>query len=206
MSQKTEGIHKLFSYPLIYTFMQKIMSAEKKRVALVKKVIKKNSNINVLDIGCGTGKIIEALPKAMNYYGYDISKTYINYARIKYRSKNIKFFCKEFSLRELKKLPKLDFVILFGIIHHLDDQEFDNLLFLIKKIIKKKGVLLTCDPTLIKKQNFVAKFLIKNDVGNNVRFPKDYISRLKKHFKKIDYKIDNQKFIPYTWFSTKCIN
>ena len=80
MSQNISGIHKIFSYPLIYSLVQIIMSGVSVRSTLVKKIINKNAKI--LDIGCGTGKILESLP-AVDYYGYDISKKYINYAKKK---------------------------------------------------------------------------------------------------------------------------
>ena len=91
MSQKTHGIHKFFSFPLVYSLTQKIMSAEKKREKIVKNIVKKNST--VLDIGCGTGKIIEALPH-INYYGFDISKIYINYAKKNIINQISNFFVK----------------------------------------------------------------------------------------------------------------
>ena len=200
MSQKIHGIYKFFSFPLVYSLTQKIMSAEKKREKIVKNIVKKNST--VLDIGCGTGKIIEALPH-INYYGFDISKIYINYAKKKYNKPNIKFFCKKFTSSDLKKLPKFDYVLLFGIMHHLSDIEVKKLFFLIKKILKKGGLVLTCDPVYVKNQNFFAKFLIDNDVGENVRFAKEYVNIINKIFNKIIYQVDQQNILPYNWFISK---
>jgi len=88
--------------------------------------------------------------------------------------------------------------------HHLDDSELLKTLFLLKKVLKTKGTLITCDPIFIKKQNIFANFLIKSDVGKNVRLKKDYLKLLNKNFQKVKAKIHNQSFIPYTWFSTQC--
>lgn len=201
MSQKTTGIHKIFSYPLVYSITQKIMSGESKRSSIVKNKIKKDSFI--LDIGCGTGKILDDLP-IVNYFGYDISYEYINYAKKKYENKRIKFFCKKFSTKDILNIPKFDYVFLFGVMHHLSDYQLKYLLKLIKGVLKKNGKLLTCDPILLKKQNIVSRILITNDVGKNVRYKKEYLNLLKSSFKKINCKIDHQKFIPYDWFSTIC--
>lgn len=201
MSQNTSGFYKLFSYPILYSLTQKIMSGESKRASLVKNIVTKNSK--VLDIGCGTAKIIESLPQ-INYYGYDISKKYISYAKKKYNSKKHNFYCKKFNIVESKKLPKFDFILLFGIMHHLDNNELRRTLFLLKKVLKTNGILITCDPIFTKNQNILANFLIKNDVGKHIRYKKDYLKLLNKNFRNIKAKIHNQAFIPYTWFSTQC--
>ena len=104
----------------------------------------------------------------------------------------------------IKKLPKFDFVIFFGILHHLSNKEADKMLTLCKRTMKKNSKLLTEDPILLEKQNIIAKFLIEKDRGINVRQKKEYINLLKKHFKKIKNKVTHQFFIPYTWFTTIC--
>ena len=202
MSQNTSGFYKIFSYPIFYSLTQKIMSGVSTRALLVKNVI--NKNAKVLDIGCGTAKIIESLPPLVDYYGYDISKKCINYAKKKYKSKTNNFYCKKFNIKEINKLPKFDFILLFGIMHHLDDEELYTIFPILKKTLKKNGTLITCDPIFKKKQNIIANFLVKSDVGNNVRYKSGYLKLLKKHFNKINSKIQNQAFIPYTWFSTQC--
>ena len=202
MSQNISGIHKIFSYPLIYSLTQIIMSGVSVRSALVKKIV--NENAKILDIGCGTGKILESLP-AVDYYGYDISKKYINYAKKKYKSKRNKFYCKKFNINEVDNIPKIDFILLFGVIHHLEDGELHELFPVIKKVLKKNGKIITCDPIYIKKQNIIGHFLIKNDVGKNVRNKENYLKLLRKHFRNIKFNIKHQNFIPYTWFSTLCI-
>jgi ubiquinone/menaquinone biosynthesis C-methylase UbiE len=202
MSQKTTGIYKILSFFLFYKLTQRIMSGVTFRNNFAKNFIK-NKNNNILDIGCGTADILESIPNNY-YYGFDISKNYINYAKKKFLNNNYHFFTKKFNQRAIKKLPKFDFVILFGILHHLSNIEINDLFFNVKKVLKKSGVILIVDPVLIKKQNFISKLLIKLDRGKNIKNFKEYNETLKKHFKKITYKITHQKFIPYTWYSAYC--
>jgi 2-polyprenyl-3-methyl-5-hydroxy-6-metoxy-1,4-benzoquinol methylase len=202
--QKSNFIYQILSYPFFYILSQKIMSSLSFNETIIKKYVKKK-HINVLDIGCGPADILESLNN-LNYYGYDINESYINFARSKYKEKKPKLFCKKFSKKELKKLPKFDVILLSGLIHHLNDQESKQLLILCKKILKKKGKLITIDPILIKNQNPIARLLVKLDRGLNVRNKNNYLKLFKKYFKSCSNKIYIQKFIPYTMFVTCCKN
>lgn len=203
--QKNNIFYKLLSNPYLYYLSQKIMSGVSFRENLVKKYIKKRENLNVLDIGCGPADILSVF-KNVNYYGYDINPHYISHAKKKFLSKNPKLFCKKFDSKEVKKLPKFDVILLLGIIHHLNEEENKKLLILCKKALKKGGFILTEDPILIKKQNFIARFLVKSDRGLHVKDRESYLKILSKYYRKIESEIHHQKFIPYTWFSTKCSN
>ena len=202
MSQRKNQIYNFINNPLIYKIIQGIMSGTSLRNSIIKKNIKK-SNLKILDIGCGPAQILEHIPQC-DYYGYDIDNRSIQYAKKKYHQKNYHFYCKKFNKTELKKLPKFDFIIFFGILHHLSNKEVYEILKLCKKIMKKNSKLLTEDPILLENQNVIAKFLIKKDRGLNVRDKQEYINLLKKHFKKIKNKVTHQYFIPYTWFTTVC--
>ena len=201
MSQKTKGIYKIFSNTYFYLFVQKIMSATSFRGKVIKKIINKK-NVKVLDIGCGPAEILDYLPK-IKYFGYDINNDYISYAKKRFGDKG-QFYCKKFTVNELKKIPKFDYVILFGLLHHLEEIEIKKLLINIKKALKKNGKLITLDNVFTENQNLIAKFLIKMDRGQNVRTKKEYIRILYKSFKKIKSQIIHQTFIPYTWFVTIC--
>ena len=111
MTQKTNKLYNLLTIPFLYSFIQKIFSGESVRKNLVRNYIKKK-NVSVLDIGCGTAEILEILPGS-KYFGYDIEPKYINYAKLKYEKKG-KFYCKKFTSKEIKKLPKFDYVLYFG--------------------------------------------------------------------------------------------
>ena len=202
MSQKITGIYKILSFFLFYRLTQRIMSGVSFRNNFVKNIIK-NKNNYILDIGCGTADILESIPNN-HYYGFDISKNYINYAKNKFLNNNYHFFNEKFNQNAIKKLPKFDFVILFGILHHLSNIEINNLFVNIKKVLKKSCVILIVDPVLIEKQNFISKLLIKLDRGKNIKNFKEYNITLKKHFRKVAYKITHQKFVPYTWFEAIC--
>ena len=203
MSQKNKGVYNLLSNTFFYSLVQKVMSGTSFRKKIVKKYITKH-NVKVLDIGCGPAEILDTLPK-IKYYGFDINPIYINSAKKKYENKG-KFFCKKFTNKNTKYLPKFDHVLLLGILHHLSDKEINTLMPNIKKVLKKKGNIITLDNIFIHKQNFIAKFLIQMDKGENVRSRKGYLNILKNHFKRINSKIYHQKFIPYTWFVANCTN
>ena len=119
MSQRTSALYNLINNPIIYIIFQKIMSGTSFRKKIIIKNIK-NKNFNVLDIGCGPAEILQYIPN-VNYYGFDIDRRSIDYAKNKYKRKNHNFFCKRFGKKELKQLPEFDFVILFRILHHLNN-------------------------------------------------------------------------------------
>ena len=202
MSQKTKGIYSLLSSAWFYMIFQKIMSGTYRRRKIVEKYIKKEK-VKILDIGCGPAEILDNL-KNVKYYGYDINPNYIEYAKKKYFGAEYNFYCKKFSSKEISKLPKFDFIILFGILHHLKDTEAKFLLKLLKKVLKKNGTILTQDPIIIENQNIFARFLIEKDRGENVRDKKNYIQLFRNNFRSIKTEIFKQKFIPYTWFTTRC--
>ena len=202
MSQKSKGIYNLLSKTFFYTFVQKVMSANSFREKIVKKHIKK-TYAKVLDVGCGPAEILNHFPK-IQYYGYDINPNYIDSAKKKFTNRG-KFFCGKFTKNEIKHLPKFDHILLLGVLHHLDDEEINDLIKNLKKILKKGGNIITLDNIFINNQNLIAKFLIKMDKGENVRSKKGYLNILKKHFKAINSKIYHQQFIPYTWFVTSCV-
>ena len=203
MSQKNKGIYSLLSNTFFYSLVQRVMSGTSFRKKIVKKYITKH-NVKVLDIGCGPAEILDTLPE-IKYYGFDINPIYINSAKKKYENKG-KFFCKKFTNKNTKYLPKFDHVLLLGVLHHLSDQEINKLMPNIKKVLKRKGNIITLDNIFINKQNLIAKFLIQMDKGENVRSKTGYLNILKNHFKKINSKIYHQKFIPYTWFVANCTN
>ncbi len=202
MSQRNNILHDFINSPRIYKIIQNVMSGTSFRKKIIRENIKKK-NLKILDIGCGPAEIIEYIPECI-YYGYDIDKRSIEYAKKKYKNKNYKFFCKEFKHSDVKKLPNFDFIILFGILHHLSNKQAKNILNLCKKKMKKNSKLLTEDPIFIKNQNLIAKFLIKNDRGMNVRKKNQYINLLKIYFRNCKSKVTKQHFIPYTWFTTVC--
>ena len=202
MSQRTNSFYNFINSPLTYMLIQKIMSG----TAFRKKIIKKNipnKDIKVLDIGCGPAEILNYIPNSV-YYGYDIDKRSINYARNHFKNLNHHFFCKKFTEKEIRKLPKFDYVILFGILHHLRNEEVKKILQLCKKVMNKNATLLTEDSIFIKNQNLIARFLINKDRGLCVRKKKEYIGLIKKSFKQVSSKIIHQKLVPYTWFTMTC--
>jgi len=202
MSQRTNRLYNLVNSPLVYIFFQKIMSGTSFRKKIIEDNID-NKKFKILDIGCGPAEILKYIPNSI-YYGYDIDKRSIDYAKKKYKNKNHRFYCKYFRKSEIRKLPKFDYVILFGILHHLKNKEVNTILNLCKKVMKKNALLLTEDPIFLKKQNFIAKFLINKDRGLNVRSKNEYIGLVNNHFQNIKSKITHQIFVPYTWFSMIC--
>lgn len=198
MSEKYSYFYKLLLNSRIYNFSQYILGATNFRKNFIESLkIKKKANI--LDIGCGTSVILNYLNEP-NYYGYDINPDNIEYAKKRYGNRGV-FVNKFFSDKEINKLPKFDFIFLFGFIHHLNDDQIIKLLKLLKKCLKKDGSICSIDGVFVEKQNFIAKFLIRGDRGNFVRTKEGYIKLTKDIFFSLKTEIIHWKFFPYTYMT-----
>lgn len=202
MAQITHGVRAMLSHPYIYSSFQSIMGAHKARQKFVANFVKPFPGMKVLDIGCGPADILTYLPD-VDYWGFDISEAYISQARTKYGERG-KFDCKQIHQEDLAGLPQFDMVLALGLLHHLDDAEAMEVMKLSAKALKSGGRLVTIDPVLDETQNCIARFLVRNDRGRNVRDKAGYDALAREVFESPRVVVHHQAWIPYTHCVMEC--
>jgi SAM-dependent methyltransferase len=202
MAQITNGVRAILSHPLIYSSFQALMGAHKSRQSFVENYIRPFSGMKVLDIGCGPADILAYLPN-VNYWGFDISEPYISQAKLRFGNRGA-FQAKQLVLTDLEKLPKFDVVLAIGLIHHLDDPVATDVMRLASQALMSGGRLITVDPCIDSSQNFVSRFLVRNDRGQNVRDKLGYEALAKTVFESPRVEVKHQAWIPYTHCFMEC--
>ena len=196
MSQITSGLRSVLSHPTIYSALQIAMGARPVKTMLAKEFISAFPDHNVLDIGCGPADTLEYLP-SVNYWGFDLSKAYIEQAKSRYGSRG-HFHCQEVGAATLESLPPMDIVLALGVLHHLDDATALALVALAYKSLKPGGRLVTMDPCFEEGQSRLAHFLISRDRGQNVRTKVQYQRLAASIFPDTNAEVRHQVWIPYT--------
>lgn len=196
MAQITYGLRTVLGCPLVYSAFQTLMGAKRGRTLLVTDFIHPEQGMNVLDIGCGPAEILDYLPM-VNYWGFDISESYIQQATKRYSTKG-KFTCKILNQDNLQDLPHFDLVLAIGLLHHLDDNDALALLNIAHNALKPGGRLVTVDPCLEAGQNPIARYLILKDRGQNVRTREGYLTLISTVFPKYHLEVRHTSWIPYT--------
>ena len=203
MSQITNGVRAIFSSPRIYDGFQKVMGATRIRRELVRDFIRPKLGMRLLDIGCGTAEIVSFLPNEVGYWGYDISPRYIDAARARFSNRG-NFYCGLFDSQQVARLPKFDIVIAIGVLHHLNDDEARSLFVLASDALDPDGRVVTIDPCFAPDQNPIARFLISQDRGQNVRSAEEYRALPHSKFGRIDGQVRHRNWIPYTHWVMEC--
>lgn len=146
---------------------------------IINKEIKAKKNIDVLDVGCGTG-IISPLFSQSNYIGIDIDRRLIDFAKRKYR-----YSFQVMSSEEIS-FPKnsFDLVLVVGVIHHLSDKGSNRTLAEMKKVLKSNGKILMIEAIPpMDSHNYLGRLIRSLDEGHNIRKLEEYSSMFKKYFR-----------------------
>lgn len=202
MSQITHGVWAVLSHPVVYSAFQSFMGAHSFRQRFVANYIKPFPGMKILDVGCGPADILAYLPE-VDYWGYDISEAYIAQAKKKFGPRG-RFNCKQLQFDDLAEMPKFDVVLASGLLHHLDDSVAVGVLQLAHEGLQQGGRLLSVDPCLDPLQSPVARFLVRNDRGQNVRNKEGYQALADKVFSSPRVEVRHQVWIPYTHCFMEC--
>ena len=145
-----------------YNFVQLVLGMDIYKV--ISKEIEKYPNSSIVDIGCGTGQILQYL-RPREYLGLDINAKYLEQAETKFGRENIKF--KNSDARNMPKLNRsYELVLIVNFIHHLDDKGLEKTLKGIKNNIKfNKFILVDSKPDF----GIFTKLLEMGDQGNYFR-------------------------------------
>ncbi len=205
--QIQSGLRKILEVPLIYNLFQKLVGKKKSQTWKIQNIWKVNHGDKVIDPGCGPGTKLEFLPDNINYVGFDLSEEYINTAKKKYPKKTfITATANDFLNNNDNCLNNADIVMCNGLLHHLEDQEVEEILKLSNKILKPGGRLLCVEPVFLVHQKKISRWIMSKDRGQNIRFEQEYKNLVSKHFKNFSTNIATGfSKIPYVHIIIECI-
>lgn len=196
---------KILEIPALYNKLQKMLDVKNSRLRYVEEFIMPKSNSKILDIGCGTGAILDYLPANVQYTGYDVNPAYIEAAKNKY-GERAEFFCDRIGVNHAPSLMRrYDIVLATGLIHHLNDEEARHLLQAAYEYLTPQGTFISLDGVYLKNQSFLAKLILSLDRGEFVRTTEQYEALSKSIFNEVKLSIlDNLLPIPYDHIIMTC--
>lgn len=146
--------------------------------SLVKKIILKYRGTpkSVLDLGSGNG-YLASLFSPKSYVGYEIDRKLVKESRIAYP----KYDFRQADATKLNLERKFDLILVIGVIHHLNDKQFEDVLGVIDKHISRKGKVIILEAiSPISEFNLVGRVIRYLDRGEHVRSVDAYKSRIAK--------------------------
>jgi cyclopropane fatty-acyl-phospholipid synthase-like methyltransferase len=160
--------------------------------------------MKILDIGCGTGFILDYLPKQIEYTGIDYSSQYIDHGRKTYGERGV-FLQGDISDVVDTPMGEFDEVIAIGLLHHLSNDKMNDVFSLAHKSLSREGRFVTVDPCYSKGQSRLRRFVIGQDRGIHVRRGEEYRETALKRFNSVESLITNKLLrIPYTHCILSC--
>ncbi len=123
------------------------------------------SGANVLDAGCGNGRLLEGFKnKKVNYLGFDNSQNLLNLAKKNYPENEFKQI-DLFNIEEIDN-DKYDYIFLIAVILHIPGRK--NRLKVVKdlaKKLKKNGTLVISTWNILNQKKY-KKIVFKNNIKN----------------------------------------
>lgn len=172
MSPIADRVRSPLSSASGYWLAQRLLGASSVHRHLVSEHARVAAGERVLDIGCGTGRLLDALPEVA-YVGLDPSAAYIAAARESYGDRAA-FRQADVSSVELAGEQPFDVAFAVGVMHHLGDREAALLVRLAAGSLAPGGRLITLDPGWTPDQPVIARWLAGRDRGARVREPGAY--------------------------------
>lgn len=204
MSEKVthidSGIRGLLANSKLYDINQVLTGGYRHKKKYFNKYFSHLRNKSILDIGCGTGIMLNYIDSSIEYFGCDMEEKYIDSIKNNFKGQNINLFCERVGqvVREEWK-SKFDYINAHGLLHHLSDQDSKSLLEISNYYLKDGGEMITVDSLYHSKQSTLSKWLVSKDRGQNVRYPEQYLKLSKSYFENVDYYIDDHALnIPFS--------
>jgi SAM-dependent methyltransferase len=201
--QDDHGIKRIFTLSWAYNLFQDLVGATKARRWVSERFWQARAGQKVVDIGCGPGSIVHMLPAGVKYVGFDISDEYISSARAKFEGDPDKMFLVGVAEDYVDDLPAqmqgADLVIINGLLHHLDDDAALTALKLARASLAPDGRLVCLEACFLVSQAPMARWVLKQDRGKNVRTEPEWKALVVQVFEKSEsYILTGLLRIPYT--------
>lgn len=171
MAQTTTGIRSVLSQPAVYDLWSRLVGGRRAQTLIVRDHIRPSPGMRLLDLGCGTGELLEFLD-GVNYVGVNLSADYVTRAREVFGNRA------EFHVGDVTSFEppeaSFDVAVAIGVLHHLGDAGAQSLFAAAARSLLPGGRMVTVNPTFVERQHPLARFAIEHDRGEDVRDPEGY--------------------------------
>lgn len=203
MTQKTSGLRAVLAQPIVYEGFQRALGS-RRVTATAMNFLRADAGHRLLDIGCGPGDLLEILPEGTEYVGFDLSETYIAAARERHGSRG-SFFVGDVGEVDLGELGQFDRVLAKGVLHHLSDEEAEQLFAIAAAVLRPDGVVVTIDPCYSFRQSRLARYVVSRDRGQDVRSLDGYRALAERRFDHVEtHEHHHLLRIPYSHAALAC--
>ena len=204
MAEQNRGLRAVLAQPRVYDAFQRALGATNVERVFVDRLLRgAPPRPRVLDIGCGPGDVLEAMP-AVDYVGFDVSERYIASARERFGARG-RFFVGDVTRVDMHELGPFDCIAAKGVLHHLDDEEASHLLRAAAAALAPGGRLATLDGCFSDGQGRVSRFVVGRDRGQNIRTSAGYAALAREWFDLVDViEYDDLLRIPYSHCVLEC--
>lgn len=207
--QDNSGLQRLLTFTRLFELFQKCLGGDSARIWMVKNFWEPKSGEMIVDIGCGSGNILDYLPPDIEYLGIDISEEYIRSARRRFAGRGTFFLgtAHDFVSQADSYFGSADLVLCNGLLHHLSDSEALEVLELSKRIMKLDGRLVCFEATFLARQTRLSRWILNRDRGKHIRSEQEWKQLIGQAFESYSTHILTGLIrIPYTHIVIKCLN
>jgi SAM-dependent methyltransferase len=164
-------LKRLLSLAPVYEVFQMLIGATYARRWLRTNFWNCQPGNRIVDVGCGPGDVLRSLPEGVEYWGFDPHESYVAQAREKFGSRGV--FHAGRATDFLATYPNLagtvDLVLCNGVLHHLSDEDADEVLSIARKLLAPAGRFVALEPCFLVHQSFFSKWVMNRDRGEYVR-------------------------------------
>ena len=164
-------VERVSDHPVLFIFFRSLLENDFKAIrAVIRRHLRLGEGTRSLDLACGPGAFADMFVGG-DYVGVDLNKGYIEYAR-KHRPGT--FVVSDARSVDLPD-DRFDQVLIFGLLHHLPDEDVKSVLKETRRILAPGGrALVIEDIPTISRLNLVGHLIHSIENGDYIRPPERY--------------------------------
>jgi SAM-dependent methyltransferase len=164
-------VQKISDHPVLFIFLRGILENDFKAIrATIGREMDLGPAGRTLDLGCGPGAFSDLFEKG-DYVGVDLNPRYIDHAR---RTRKGAFIVSDAKRVDLPD-GRFNQVLIFGLLHHLPDDEVRGVLSECRRLLAPGGrVLVIEDIPSVSRVNLIGHLIHRVENGEFIRPVEDY--------------------------------
>jgi len=164
-------VERISDHPVLFIFCRSLLENDFKAIrAVIRRDLRVGQGLRTLDLGCGPGAFAD-LFNGDDYVGADLNARYIDHAR---RHRPGTFLVSDARRVDLPD-ARFDQVLIFGLLHHLPDDDVRAVLSEARRLLVPGGRILAIeDIPAISRLNLVGHLIHNIENGEHIRPAEEY--------------------------------